>query len=188
MTNRFNTVVYIGRFQPLHDGHLEQIKFALTQCDTLIIALGSANVPPSPRNPWSASERQDMIAHSLPLDVAHRVKFVRLWDMPGDNDGWADQVRRLVIERTPENGKIGILGLKKDETSYYLDLFPEWELICAPHKTINGTDIRHLYFVTFPDQDVGVVLGFCLPAGVLNFLRDFQKTERYKLMCRDIYC
>ena len=36
--------IYIGRFQPLHLGHLQTIKFALEQTEQLILILGSDRI------------------------------------------------------------------------------------------------------------------------------------------------
>ena len=55
----------IGRFQPLHLGHIEAIKFALRQLSTLIIVVGSAQISYELRNPFTAGERITMIRNTL---------------------------------------------------------------------------------------------------------------------------
>ena len=57
--------IYIGRFQPLHLGHLQTIKFALEQTEQLILILGSDRVAPDIKNPWSSEERIKMIQSCL---------------------------------------------------------------------------------------------------------------------------
>jgi nicotinamide-nucleotide adenylyltransferase len=57
--------LFIGRFQPLHLGHIEAIKFALRQLSTLIIVVGSAQISYELRNPFTAGERIKMIRNTL---------------------------------------------------------------------------------------------------------------------------
>ena len=45
----------IGRFQPLHLGHIEALKFAMRQLSTLIIVVGSAQISYELRNPYYSS-------------------------------------------------------------------------------------------------------------------------------------
>lgn len=55
----------IGRFQPLHKGHLEVIRKISSECDTFIIGIGSAQYSHVPDNPFTSGERYDMIYHAL---------------------------------------------------------------------------------------------------------------------------
>ena len=60
-------VVVLGRFQPVHKGHALMIQAAdvwrteNASEESLIIAIGSSNQPPSIRNPWSSEERTAML-------------------------------------------------------------------------------------------------------------------------------
>ena len=57
--------IYIGRFQPLHLGHLQTIKFALEQTEQLILILGSDRLATDIKNPWNSEERIKMIQSCL---------------------------------------------------------------------------------------------------------------------------
>jgi nicotinamide-nucleotide adenylyltransferase len=57
--------LYIGRFQPFHLGHLDAVKQALAECQFLIIGIGSAEQNHLPDNPFTASERWEMITTAL---------------------------------------------------------------------------------------------------------------------------
>ena len=39
------------------------------------------------------------------------------------------QVKTLVNQVVQPNAKVGLIGHFKDESSYYLALFPEWEMV-----------------------------------------------------------
>lgn len=57
--------VYPGRFQPIHWGHIEVIKWALNKVDELIIVIGSAQESHTIINPFTAGERIVMIKEAL---------------------------------------------------------------------------------------------------------------------------
>ena len=55
----------VGRFQPLHLGHVAVIEAALQAGDT-VVAIGSSNQPLSARNPFTVAERQAMLQAVFP--------------------------------------------------------------------------------------------------------------------------
>ncbi len=55
----------IGRFQPLHKGHMEVLKQCAAESEHLIVAIGSAQCSHDPGNPFTAGERYKMISDSL---------------------------------------------------------------------------------------------------------------------------
>ena len=57
--------IYVGRFQPIHCGHISVIKWSLSKVDELIVVIGSAQDSYSPKNPFTASERIEMIKLAL---------------------------------------------------------------------------------------------------------------------------
>ncbi|MBT3284417.1 nicotinamide-nucleotide adenylyltransferase [Candidatus Bathyarchaeota archaeon] len=57
--------LFIGRFQPFHFGHLHAIETILTECDELILVVGSAQMSHQRDNPFTAGERIEMIRGAL---------------------------------------------------------------------------------------------------------------------------
>ena len=57
--------LFIGRFQPFHLGHLDVIKKAVKKTDRLFIGIGSSEANFRPANPFTASERFQMIEAAL---------------------------------------------------------------------------------------------------------------------------
>lgn len=57
--------LFVGRFQPLHKGHLEAIYGALQKVDELIIVVGSTQYSHTLENPFTAGERITMIHLAL---------------------------------------------------------------------------------------------------------------------------
>lgn len=61
LKKKYDYVFFLGRFQPLHNGHLQVIKKAFELTDNLIMLVGSSNVSRSIRNPFTFEERKCMI-------------------------------------------------------------------------------------------------------------------------------
>ncbi|MFW5938466.1 MAG: nicotinamide-nucleotide adenylyltransferase [Halanaeroarchaeum sp.] len=57
--------LYIGRFQPYHDGHQQVVEDIVTEVDELVIAIGSADRSHTQRDPFTAGERIMMITKSV---------------------------------------------------------------------------------------------------------------------------
>ena len=60
------TGLYLGRFQPVHNGHILSIKSILEEVDELVIVVGSALKSFSLENPFTAGERIHMLRLALP--------------------------------------------------------------------------------------------------------------------------
>lgn len=87
--------VLVGRFQPLHLGHIEAFSYALSRARMLWLCIGSSNRQPDAGNPFTAAEREEMIARSLPQRMAGRIRTYRVPDF-GDHRLWADHIDRTV--------------------------------------------------------------------------------------------
>ena len=57
--------ILIGRFQPLHKGHVNAIEFARDNSERLFVIVGSAEKSNQERNPFSFEERKRMIGLAL---------------------------------------------------------------------------------------------------------------------------
>lgn len=59
------TALFIGRFQPFHKGHLGVVTKALKKHDHIYIVIGSSRKSHTPRNPFTAGERWNMVRNAL---------------------------------------------------------------------------------------------------------------------------
>jgi len=87
--------LYIGRFQPFHLGHLDAIKFALSQVENLWIGIGSSNKSNEKRNPFTADERKEMIISSLDDKTKKRIQIYHIPDI-GDHEKWTYHIDSIV--------------------------------------------------------------------------------------------
>lgn len=92
-----DTALFIGRFQPFHNGHLYVIQEILKKQKKIIIAIGSAEENNTPENPWTASERMVMIEAAL---NEKKIPAERYWIVPVRNINnyavWVQHVTTLV--------------------------------------------------------------------------------------------
>lgn len=71
----------VGRFQPFHKGHLLVIREVLRQCDEAIVVIGSAEESHTPKNPFTAGERYQMLLVSLTPGERSKVLIVPVRDV-----------------------------------------------------------------------------------------------------------
>jgi nicotinamide-nucleotide adenylyltransferase len=71
--------VFVGRFQPFHNGHLEVIKRIMKEVDELIIIVGSSQYSHRLDNPFTAGERITMIREAL---EEAEIQLSRIWIIP----------------------------------------------------------------------------------------------------------
>lgn len=172
-THLYDYLVFIGRFQPFHTAHQEVIEIALSMSQHVILVLGSAQNERSIKNPFSIQERQEMILQSFDQETQKRLIFVPIIDLY-DDEKWVHAVKQGVAEIVDANVKIGLIGHFKDDSSYYLRLFPEWCLVELDNlqNHLSATPLREKYYEGQIDQSH-------FPTNVQQFLKDFQKTKWY---------
>ena len=184
MTSKFKAAVFIGRFQPFHLGHLHNIQTALSLAERVIVVVGSSLEPRTYKNPFSFEERKLMILNSIDQKDRVRVGVVPVKDVVYNEVSWATAVQRAVDQEyysfageslNPKD--TAIVGHEKDKSTYYLKLFPQWNLVKTELSgDLNATDIRSLFFRKTPE------FRFCvgvLPEPVLNFLKEFSETDAF---------
>ena len=92
------TALFIGRFQPFHNGHLLVIQGMTKVCGRIVIGIALSQEPKNTENPFTAAERRDMIQRALQakdLIPTHYIVFIEIPDMPGDDAGWAQKTLEL---------------------------------------------------------------------------------------------
>ena len=87
----------IGRFQPFHLGHLEAIKFALSNVEYLHVGIGSSNKSHEERNPFTADERKEMILSSIDDEIKKKISLHYIPDVD-DHSQWTNLVDEIIPE------------------------------------------------------------------------------------------
>ena len=91
----YDTAILIGRFEPVHTGHLALLNRALEEAGKVIIIVGSAFQARSPKNPFTWKERADMLLGSLGDADRARVDVVPVRDYY-DEARWVHAVQQAV--------------------------------------------------------------------------------------------
>ena len=183
MMKKYDLVIFIGRFQPFHNAHMEIAINALQNyTDDLLFVIGSANQPSTYKNPFGANH-QITVSELISAGLGRDSRSEKLYHFEYVNDTyddveWCLNVQQKVnafIDNWTSGKKIALIGCNKDETSYYLKMFPQWDLIEIERKqNLSATHIRELYFVEEPNMEFirGVV-----PEEVFNILDKNKHSE-----------
>ena len=182
MSRKYDTLVLIGRFQPIHNAHLEIIKRATALCEQLVIITGSAAQPRTYKNPFTSAERSQMIKYAAG-GLSMLISVEENPDTIYNDQAWAVRVQALVAKHTKPGDKVGIIGHKKDDSSFYLDMFPQWgfenvELI----EFLSAVNIRDLYFKR--DVNMSFIKGV-VPQSTFEFLTKFKSTPEYEQIIKE---
>ena len=189
---QFDYLVFIGRFQPFHVGHQEVITKALELADKVVILVGSSNQPRNIKNPFSFAERKTMILNAygfntIPGDTNtdyKRLLIAPLRDQKYNDQAWAASVQNIVqgqiatLGWTDKPRRGGLIGHAKDESSYYLQMFPQWELVeHSINEEVHATNMREIYF----EANIRY-LRDVVPDSTYRFLESFAHTGDYKAL------
>ncbi|WP_233237181.1 bifunctional nicotinamide-nucleotide adenylyltransferase/Nudix hydroxylase [Bordetella sp. LUAb4] len=216
----FDYLVFIGRFEPFHNGHAAVARHALTRAGKVIFLVGSADTPRSTRNPWTVAERTVMIQAAMGEALASRLIICPLRDHLYNESLWIAGVQRTVAEAIrsdrsnsggnagsngngPGNGagkasdkvgdgssgkdsvnndgtdvRVGLIGMDKDASSYYLKEFPQWPLVDVRHtEALSATELRRYLFEAGANDRHGALLLLRgnVPEPVFEMLEAFRK-------------
>ena len=161
--------VFIARLQPLHKAHQKIILSAFNEADKVIVAIGSYRRSPTIRNPWTFQERSAMVYAAIPEILHSRLIVIPLRDFMYSENSWIVSVQNAVTSIVGEDD-VKLVGSFKDDSSYYLDCFPQWKLIRHPlYDNMHATDVRHSLFSGTDDwKDM-------VPGEMLIYLSLFRK-------------
>jgi len=183
---RYDTAVVIGRFQPMHKAHEHLIREALQVADKVIVLVGSAMLPRTYKNPWTYQEREAMI-NSVFYSSDKPVLIRPIIDTPYNDTVWIRSVQQTVHDANAQcgtpDGSVVLVGHTKDDSSYYLSMFPQWAYLEVDTvEPLNATSVRELYFKD--DFNLNFLVGV-VSTEVLNRLSDFVASDHYEEVKRE---
>ena len=167
----------LGRFQPFHNGHLSLTKQILTECDELLIIIGSAQFNFIDKDPFTAGERLLMIFQAL---KEAETDLSRCYVIPLANDEnnarWHAYLRSMVPPfDVLYSGNEFVKYLVTSQDSSISVRSP----IFSKKEEYNGTNIRHL-------MQVGKPWRHLVPPAVAKVIEEVKGIERIKVLaCSD---
>jgi bifunctional NMN adenylyltransferase/nudix hydrolase len=133
--------VIIGRFQPLHLGHLSLIDKAYQEADKVLILIGSANQLPDFKNPFTYEEREGLLLGTFGEDYDTTIR--PLEDEEHDVH-WIENVigEILAIEEDPT--EVTIYTNPKDEEFYRKNFI--FQVKTLDEVPVSATQVRESWY------------------------------------------
>lgn len=182
---KYSKACVIGRFQPMHNGHVKMVKKALEVAETVYILVGSANKFPDVKNPFSYMDRCRMIDMVIKRDndlfsQIHRIKIKPLNDSKYNDEKWKMDVRLCMEEKDQDT--IAMVGFEKDQDSYWLTEFGWDHVKVQPYNVFwlgetipMSSKLIRDYWLRCANISPEVV-----PNGVVDFLLKFSYNDKFE--------
>ena len=178
--NKKKIAIYIGRFAPLHNGHIEVINYCNNNYDETIVLIGSKNKRRTIKNPFPVDLISNWILNSSKNTIVRSIN-----DYLYSDNKWIAQIEDYVYSfYNKDEYEFTIVGHEKDDSSFYLKIFPTWRVDLLPEfdNGISATYIRNNYFVS--DEIFSVTKNECIKPHVservLNDLIEFRETQAFQ--------
>ena len=195
--------VFIGRFQPFHHAHLETVRESFEHCKHLIIVIGSDSQARTIKNPWTTDERVQMIHGTIKeynknetcacLNghqrgaklIPNEITVVAVPDYLYNDNLWITSVQQKIAEIVDDKSKIALIGHKKDASSFYLKMFPQWDFIeTNVESSIDATHIRDCIFTgdlaSAESQVPRFTWEMCLTNKIYDLRAEYEHVKAYK--------
>lgn len=149
--------IIIGRFQPIHIGHITLIKQAIKKSHHVLIFLGSSFEPPTVKNPFNVQQRSELIRLGLTDQEYLRISFMTVKDSPYSDATWISSINRTIKYFKSVNcnkyTETTLFACEKDDTTTrYLNFFKdEWtcEFIQPTKYNAKLTSSSHIRDILF---------------------------------------
>jgi len=194
MSKQTKLSVFIGRFQPPHNGHIDTITRALEFSEKVLILIGSSFKPSDTRNPFHHNERVYMIRSCFNDEQNVRIHFAPISDNPYNELAWIKDVQRAISETySIQFGRndvpdVTLIGHHKDMTSYYLDLFPSYKRV--EMENVHGLDSTYIRELFFEGKDAWEgknkkIVARSVPLRVMLYLNDVMREGSYQTLVKE---
>ncbi|NYZ79043.1 nicotinamide-nucleotide adenylyltransferase [Candidatus Micrarchaeota archaeon] len=171
--------LFIGRFQPFHNGHLKGIEWALKRCDELVIAVGSTQRSFDRMDLFTAGERVEMIRRVLKAKkLEGRCIIIPVSDI-NNNALWVSHLESLCPEFRVVFSNNPLVKLLFSGTGKKVLEVPLFE-----RKRCDGTCIRKLMLSGNKWKELvpPEVAGFIAESGGAERLRSISKGDKNEVV------
>ncbi|HIP75282.1 MAG TPA: nicotinamide-nucleotide adenylyltransferase [Thermococcus paralvinellae] len=164
----------VGRFQPVHNGHMKALEFVFSQVDEVIIGIGSAQASHTLKNPFTTSERMEMLIRALEeMEFKKRYYLIPLPDI-NFNAIWATYVVSMVPK----------FDVVFTGNSLVAQLFREkgYEVIVQPmfkKDILSATEIRKRMIEGKPWEEL-------VPRSVAEYIKEIKGVERIRMLATNL--
>ncbi len=162
--------LYLGRFQPVHNGHLWAVRYALKSCDELVIAVGSAQKSHELHDPFTTGERLQMIRLALKEAMidSGKVSIIPIPDTWESHSLWVSRVVSYCGDFDAVFSNQPLVTRLFREAGFKLVNIPLYK-----RKTLSGTELRRK-MLKGDDWEPYV------PTSVAKFIREHKLLQRIR--------
>jgi len=164
----------IGRFQPFHNGHLEVIMTIASECDFIIVGIGSADLSHTFDNPFTAGERYLMIARSLKQRGVENIYLVPIVDI-NRYAVWVSHVEAIVPPFNAIYSNNSLTRRLFREAGYQVRASPLFN-----REMYSGTEIRRRILKNEEWE-------FLVPPGVAEVIHEIDGESRLRELMKDLF-
>ncbi len=175
---KFDFIIMIGDFSPLHIKYEQQLDEALTLSDNVIILINNTNIPRNIEHPFSFSERRDLIVSVLDNNVdtvyiEPIINYMYNWKL--FESQILSKVYNIILSKNSnQSTKIGIYTTD-NQLAYK---FPQFEHIRPTIRT-NNTEDQEVRNLMFSHGNVDNVSHF-FSQSIFDKLVKFTQTNEFK--------
>ncbi len=171
----------LGRFQPLHLGHIDLIRGALNAAEKVLVIIGSANEAISLKNPFDYKFREVSVYSAFAKQIHEgRLVIDGLEDYPYNSDVWNRRLNEVVSKHL-HDPVFYTYGKDAATTAYIGDVKYE-KVFHEPKYSYNATDIRKDFF---SNPDTLKYIHEVSPHTKLQ-LTAYMLTEDYERLCKEL--
>ena len=160
--------ILVGRFQPVHIGHVQAIEFALENSNKLFIVVGSAEKSNQKRNPFTFEERKKMIELAInEKELQDNISIIPINDANNHTE-WIASIKNTVGEYN--------LIFTNDELTEKLFKKNETKVINVPlldRNILSATEVRKRLELDKEWKSLGI-------PEIANYLTEIIAVERMK--------
>lgn len=174
--NKQKLGVFLGRFQPLHNGHIAAIRESLKDCEKTMVLIGSVNKLINFKNPLSTEQRKSTLTEVFQSEIDSGALLLgTINDFPS-HEPWVTDILGRVQNITDDCSptEVNLYTSEKDD-EFYRSMFL-YPLITLDSQGVNATDFReHLYTGGAPKR-----LYSDVPQATIDLLNTFIGTEEFR--------
>lgn len=176
MSKKYKVGFYIGRFQPLHNGHISIIRKMQEECEHIIIGVGSAQESFTERNPLNYEVRERMIFESIYQNYNIRVIPIPDRKNPKNDALWGDYVMHEIKYRTGVLPDAIYEGEEEERKHWYDHLTEMVDIITVPRTDIpiSASELRQMLL----DGDINQDFMTYTPRGTMMYYHYLQDVLR----------
>jgi cytidyltransferase-like protein len=162
--------LFLGRFQPFHDGHAAIAADALKKCRHLIIAVGSAQESRTKRNPLTYYEREALIKNAIFGNVNVTIVPIEDREAKLDDASWGEYMMNAIERHIGVRPTIVFEGEEVERLHWYDSLDVEVQTCDRNLNTISATKVRQMLLEDDRDS-----FAWNMPCGTWSFYDELRK-------------